>query len=206
MIVLDADMRITLWNRRVFELMEVPETICRVGMSMAELIDAMRRAQGLPPGGYGTASMARLKDPSQGNTAALSPDISAAVRSSAAADRSRRRHGGHLADVTEARQREREIAEKSTLLAATLEGMDQGIMVLDADRNVRMWNERLIEHYDLPPTFLRVGMPMTEVVEQLARQGQFGDGDPVALAKARVEAIQGEAGRTLSRRATRTAG
>jgi PAS domain S-box-containing protein len=201
MLVLDTNMRIRLWNPRLFELMQVPETLCHVGMTLAELIAAMRQAQGFAAGDFGDAATARLKDRK------LAPAITLAAENFGGRTIERRRRplpdGGMVltyTDVTEAKLHEREIAEKSALLAATLEGMDQGIMVADANGKVRMWNERLVEQYGLPRGFLRVGMSTDEVVEQLARQGEFGEGDPVALAKARIAAIDSPTGLVFARR------
>ncbi len=201
MLVLDADMRIKLWNRRLFELMQIPESVCHVGMTLGELIAAMRQEQGFSPAGFGETATTRLKDASHPAVIALAPENFGGRT----IERRRRPlpDGGMVltyTDVTEAKRREQEVAEKSALLAATLEGMDQGIMAVDADGKVRMWNERLVEQYGLPRDFLRLGMSTDEVVEQLARQGEFGDGDPVALATARVAAIEGEAGLVFARR------
>jgi signal transduction histidine kinase len=201
MLVLDADMRIKLWNRRLFELMQVPESLCRVGMTLAELIAAMRTAQGFPAEGFGEAATERLKDRTHAHT------ITLAAENFGGRTIERRRRplpdGGMVltyTDVTEARQRQREIAEKSALLAATLEGMDQGIMVVDGDGRVRMWNERVVEQYSLPRGFLRVGMPTAAVVRWLAEHGEFGEGDPVALANERLAQDYGDANRIFSRR------
>jgi signal transduction histidine kinase len=201
MLVLDAGMRIKLWNRRLFELMQVPESLCHVGMTLAELIAAMRVAQGFPAEGFGEAATIRLKDRTHANT------ITLAAENFGGRTIERRRRplpdGGMVltyTDVTEARQRQREIAEKSALLAATLEGMDQGIMVVDADDNIRMWNERLVEQYSLPRDFLRVGMPTAAVIQRLAQQGEFGDGDPVILANERLVQENSDSHRIFSRR------
>ncbi len=201
MLVLDAEMRIKLWNRRLFDLMQVPESLCHVGMTLADLIVAMRTAQGFPDAGFGEAATKRLKDRTHTNT------ITLAAENFGGRTIERRRRpvpdGGMVltyTDVTEARQRQREIAEKSALLAATLEGMDQGIVVVDADSKIRMWNERLVEQYSLPRDFLRVGMPMVAVVQWLAQQGEFGDGDPLTLANERLAQENGDANQIFSRR------
>ena len=57
-----------------------------------------------------------------------------------------RRHRGQAAP-------ESEITEKSTLLSATLESMDQGIMVVDAAGLMRMWNSRVVRCCSLPEEF-----------------------------------------------------
>jgi signal transduction histidine kinase len=201
MLVLDGDLRIKLWNARLFELMQVPENLCRVGMSLAELITEMRRAQGLPANGFGEAAAARLKDLTQTALATLSPDNFGGRT----IERRRRPlpDGGMVltyADVTDAKRHEREIAEKSALLATTLESMDQGIMVLDADGAIRTWNSRVIQLHNLPEGFMRVGLPASEVVMQLARQGEYGPGEPEQLGRQRLAKVGSETGFVFERR------
>jgi signal transduction histidine kinase/chorismate-pyruvate lyase len=200
MLVLDPKMRIRLWNPRLFELMQMPESLCHVGMTMPELIGAMRRHQGKDTNGLGAAVAEELR-PERESTATLRPDNFGGRT----IERRRRPlpDGGMVltyTDMTEARARESEIAEKSMLLSMVLENMDQGIMVLDPRGNVRMWNERVVEQYRFPAGFLRVGMPSLEVVEQIARQGEFGPGDPTALAQARVAEMSDERQAIFSRR------
>ena len=160
MLVLDPEMRIRLWNPRLFELMGVPESLCHVGMTMPELIAAMRRHQGKDIDGLGTAVTEELRQSARESTVMLWPENFGGRT----IERRRRPlpDGGVVltyTDVTEARARESELAEKSMLLSMVLENMDQGIVVLDPQGNVRMWNERLIEQYRFPADFLRVGMP-----------------------------------------------
>ena len=54
------------------------------------------------------------------------------------------------------RKSERRLTEKSQLLETTLEHMDQGIMVVDADRMVPLCNRRAIEIMELPPELMAV--------------------------------------------------
>ncbi|HND14503.1 MAG TPA: PAS-domain containing protein, partial [Pseudomonadales bacterium] len=63
---------------------------------------------------------------------------------------------GVYADVTalkagEARLRQRELARKSQLLQATLDTIDQGIGVFDADGRLVAWNLRFFQLLHLPP-------------------------------------------------------
>jgi signal transduction histidine kinase len=187
MLVLDSDLRITLWNQRLFDLLQIPESLCHAGMSMAELISTMRRAQGLPDDGFGKTVTARLKDANQVDTATLSSENFGGRT----IERRRRSlpDGGMVltyTDVTAAKRRESEVAEKSTLLSMVLENMDQGIMVIDADGNIRMWNNRVVEQHGLPPDFMKDGMPASEIVYQLARQGEYGADNPEQAGNDRV--------------------
>ncbi|MCU0832103.1 MAG: PAS-domain containing protein [Rhizobiaceae bacterium] len=46
--VFDADLRLTFWNRRMFELMDLPDRLQQVGTPLRDLTDAMIRADFLP--------------------------------------------------------------------------------------------------------------------------------------------------------------
>lgn len=62
----------------------------------------------------------------------------------------------HQLSVAEARARnsETELQSKSMLLEATLDRMEQGIMMVNADRVVEVCNRRAIELLDLPPELM----------------------------------------------------
>ena len=49
---------------------------------------------------------------------------------------------------------ERRVAEKSRILEATLEHMDQGLIMIDSERNVPIYNRRAIELLDLSPDLM----------------------------------------------------
>lgn len=51
----------------------------------------------------------------------------------------------------------RETEEKSALLEATLQNMQQGISVVDQDGRLRMWNQRFMEIFQLPAQELAAG-------------------------------------------------
>ena len=77
-------------------------------------------------------------------------------------------------DVTALTERERALEENSTLLNALDlgESMDQGMLVLDAEMNIRIWNVRFAELIELPADFIRIGMPAADLVRFLGiRQG-----------------------------------
>lgn len=63
------------------------------------------------------------------------------------------------------------------LLAATLENVDAGISVVDADMNLMAWNTRYLEIFDYPPGLVRVGLPVADLIRHNAVRGDFGEGD-----------------------------
>jgi signal transduction histidine kinase len=84
----------------------------------------------------------------------------------------------------------RELESKSRLLEATIAHMDQGLLVLDRDFCLKLWNRRYEELTGLPPGFLEVGMPIREVLSFLAHRGAFGPGDPEARLQERLDSAR----------------
>lgn len=58
----------------------------------------------------------------------------------------------------ESRRREQELAEKSTLLQATLDNLLQAVAVFDRDSRLTVWNPLIEPMLDLPPGLLRAGL------------------------------------------------
>ena len=202
-LVLDTELRLVLWNDRLIELLDLPTDFCQVGVQVQDMVALFRRRQGLPNEGVAATVAARIKD--------FSRDHVITLPSEAFGGRvlERRRRGlpdGGIVltytDISEAKRRESEITEKSALLSAVLESMDQGIMVIDADRTVRMWNGRMIEQHNLPPDLMKVGLPAGDIIMQLARQGEYGKGDLDRIGHERVAKLKSEIGVVFERRHT----
>jgi len=64
-----------------------------------------------------------------------------------------------------------------TLLAATLENIEAGISVIDADLNLQAWNSRYEDLFDYPPGLVSVGVPVAELIRHNAKAGDFGPGE-----------------------------
>ena len=63
------------------------------------------------------------------------------------------------------------------LLAATLENIDSGVSVVDADLNLIAWNGRYLELFDFPPGLIRVGAPIADAIAFNALAGECGPGE-----------------------------
>jgi PAS domain S-box-containing protein len=85
-------------------------------------------------------------------------------------------------DITELKRTERELAEKEAQLRVALDNMPGGIRLVDNDRNYVFFNQQYLDLYDFPEGLLKVGE--SNRVENLysAQRGDFGPGDPDALA------------------------
>ncbi|WP_142848656.1 NahK/ErcS family hybrid sensor histidine kinase/response regulator [Telmatospirillum sp. J64-1] len=67
--------------------------------------------------------------------------------------------------ISEKRRRERELAQKSVLLQATLDNLSQGVCVFDAEQRLTAWNERFIDLLGLDRDLARPGMPLSAFLD-----------------------------------------
>jgi Na+/proline symporter/CheY-like chemotaxis protein len=68
-----------------------------------------------------------------------------------------------------------------------LDHAGQGITVLDRDMNLLAWNRAFLDLYDLPPSLVRIGTRMDEIVRFNARRGAYGPGDVDDQISARID-------------------
>lgn len=113
-------------------------------------------------------------------------------------------------EITPLKRREQELAEKTTLLGATVDNMRQGLLVLDPGRRMKLWNDRLCEILDLPPRLLKPGLTIDEFIRVLDQRRVPCPGRAAAIvaqrfaqtpdAPASVEEFTLEDGRTIESR------
>ncbi|MCP5367701.1 MAG: transporter substrate-binding domain-containing protein [Hyphomicrobiales bacterium] len=94
---------------------------------------------------------------------------------------------GIVRDITERKQRQRELAEKELNLRLAMENMSDGIYTLDDQGRYRMFNQRYVDLIDAPLDMVAVGKPIRDVFLFAASEGYFGPGDPEQLAAQRLE-------------------
>ncbi|MCW3473276.1 PAS-domain containing protein [Limobrevibacterium gyesilva] len=96
-----------------------------------------------------------------------------------------------LREGRSARRREKALAHDSAVLAeanaraqakaaqleATLSGMTDGVMMVDADLQLVAWNQHFPEFTGVPPEMLQVGLPMEVILRAQAMAGEFGEVD-----------------------------
>ncbi|MFZ1413427.1 MAG: PAS-domain containing protein [Defluviicoccus sp.] len=69
-----------------------------------------------------------------------------------------------------------DLVRKAAILELTLDAMEQGISVVDADLNVVVFNRRLLDILGLPTDRFRPGDPFEEFVRYNAERGDYGPG------------------------------
>jgi PAS domain S-box-containing protein len=85
---------------------------------------------------------------------------------------------GTVIDVTDIRQTERALVEKSALLQVTLDNMDQGLALITPEGEIKVANRRCAELMDLPAAFMATRPRFPEVIDHLQAAGEFDEIDP----------------------------
>ncbi|MCJ2135506.1 PAS domain S-box protein [Methylobacterium sp. J-026] len=80
---------------------------------------------------------------------------------------------GMLLDVSDLVRSERRAHETDRLLHGTLDSMDQGLVVLDAEQRVRVFNRAAAELLDLPGDVLRAGVAFPDIHAYQRARGDF---------------------------------
>ena len=81
---------------------------------------------------------------------------------------------------------------KAAQLEATLTGMTDGIMMVDADLRLVEWNARFPEFTGAPPEILRVGLRLQDIWRAQAAAGEFGPIDVEAEVARRLALLRPE--------------
>jgi len=109
----------------------------------------------------------------EGDTAIQSTIVDITQRKSAQEEL--QRHQDHLSELVE--ERTRDLARERTVLEATLENMDQGISMVDADMKLVALNSKFHQILELPETVANVGASLDDIFRYNAMRGEYGKGD-----------------------------
>ncbi len=88
------------------------------------------------------------------------------------------------------RRRHDALAHERAILVATLTGMSDGIMMVDADLRLMAWNQHFPEFTGVPPEILRVGLPMDDILRAQIASGEFGPVDAEAEVARRLALLR----------------
>jgi len=87
-------------------------------------------------------------------------------------------NGGYvvtLEDITESKRQERELAEKTAMLEATIQHMDQGLLAFDGDLKILFANERAKMMTGIPREMLQPGESFEDIVRFSAERGAYDE-------------------------------
>ena len=96
-----------------------------------------------------------------------------------------------LQEVAQLEWRAAKLNQRSTLLQAALDAMDDGLAVFDVNLRLVGWNRRFLELVDLPPSTVEAGLSALDLTRHYGRRGFYGDVDAESHARQKVEALAG---------------
>lgn len=74
-------------------------------------------------------------------------------------------------------ERTLEVSAQATLLKATLDNMDQGLIKIDAHGRIAVWNQRALDLLDLPVELMDAKPTLGDIVDFQAARGEFAKSD-----------------------------
>ncbi len=105
--------------------------------------------------------------------------------------------GGYITthvDVTEARQRERDLEEaharlqrQTEIFSTLIEHLPVGVNLVDRDQRFMAFNRLFLDCFDMPPDMLKVGDSFERFIRYNAERGEYGPGDVDTLVRQRIE-------------------
>lgn len=192
-IIYDQDDRVALFNKRYVDLHQQQADVLAIGVSFSDLLRAAVAKGGVkvPEGGIEAwiAGIVEQRRKTTETTFESRKSDGHWLRISERRTIDGRLVGVHT-DITELKEREQLVEQKSNLLETTLDNMKQGIAVFDKDMSLMLFNNQyhLINEY--PVEILQPPASYPNLVAFAARRGDFGRGDHLALAKSQVTAIE----------------
>ncbi|MGE5201783.1 MAG: PAS-domain containing protein, partial [Acidobacteriota bacterium] len=94
---------------------------------------------------------------------------------------------GVTRDISKRKALEDNLAGKTQLLNMTLENMNQGLCVFDAELKLVLCNRHFLRMFEYPATFGRAGTRLIDIIRYDIERGEHGAGDPAALTAERLE-------------------
>ena len=84
------------------------------------------------------------------------------------------------------RDREAELADRSAVLRATLENIDQGLLAVDGDLRMIARNQKFVDLLGLPEHIVEAATTYADFVRYNVERGEYGPGDPEEQVKERI--------------------
>ena len=94
---------------------------------------------------------------------------------------------GVTRDISERKALEDNLEAKTRLLNMTLENLNQGLCVFDAELKLVLCNRHFLRMFEYPDSFGRAGMRLVDIIRYDIERGEHGAGDPAALMAERLE-------------------
>ena len=196
--VFDTDLRLVAWNDRFLELLHFPREFGAAGRPFADFIRHNAERGEYGPGDVEQQVAERValaRNPKPHRFLRTRPDgVVLDVQGEVMP-------GGYLVttygDITEHKAHEAEIerqraelAEKTSLLEATLSSIDQGICVFDDHDRLVAWNRRFFDLRRYPQEFAQVGRPVDDFIRYSAARGDYGAPDDLPRIERKIDSLR----------------
>ncbi len=189
-IIYDADDRVALFNKRYVELHPAQAEVFEIGVHFRDLLLAsVRNGLAIPADQVETWIESCLRQRRDADSTFESELAGGKWLKISERRTSDGRIVGVHTDITELKEREHLINQKSALLQTTLDHMKQGIVVFDASFSLLLFNDRYIEVNKYPDGFVYPRRKYQDLARFSALRGDFGPGEPDALVASQAGAI-----------------
>ncbi len=211
--VFDRDLVMVAANKRFQELLHFPDNLCRPGATMEDALRFNARAGEYGPGDVEEQVRQRLELsrkflphrfervrpdgsiievsgqplPSGGMVTTYIDVTIPRQREQALRELSAQLELRVEQRTAELRHRETELARKAALLELVISNVNQGISFVNADLDIELCNQKFAELLQLPPELCQPGVNFAQLMHYNAQRGEYGPGDPLTLAQARIE-------------------
>ena len=81
--------------------------------------------------------------------------------------------------------------EEHAFLRATIDNMQQGVAMYDADHKLVTWNERFVDYLEMPEEFLGTDRTFSDYIRYLGARGEFGEDADIEKELAKRLAVLG---------------
>jgi signal transduction histidine kinase/ActR/RegA family two-component response regulator len=176
-VIFDQENRVALFNERYREMHPAIANVIAVGARYEDLLRITASGANIAPDRIETWIEARLRG-HRAPGGVVENEVSGGrhLKISERKTADGRVVGVHT-DVTELKEREIELTQKTALLQTTFDSIDQGIALFDADLKLQTANRLFAALDDLPAELVTPGRPYRELVAYDAGRGDYGDGD-----------------------------
>ena len=176
LIVYDGNFVIQAFNDRAKSLLKVSDHALHEGGSMVTLMEFWITQAADNPAQAEQQVQTVQKQIESGEAFAFEQQLPCGTALSCAGRP--RVNGGYvvtLEDITESKRQERELAEKTAMLEATIQHMDQGLLAFDGDLKILFANERAKMMTGIPREMLQPGESFEDIVQFSAERGAYDE-------------------------------
>jgi diguanylate cyclase (GGDEF)-like protein/PAS domain S-box-containing protein len=196
----DADLRLTLANRRFLDLFDLPDEAAARGRTLASLVRAATRA------GVAARERGAWRRCAEAFAHGAPFDVCQALRGGQAVAIAFRPVAGggwaaSCADVARQRRLEQELTQQVTRFEQALGNMAHGLAMYGADERLIVCNRRYLDTFDLDPAVVVPGVSLRDVIRHSLARGLYAGVSEEALYRDARERLFSGGEREFVRRA-----